>query len=201
MWSASDLDLIARAFPPHVVNILGRLEQRMLQSGETKEEVIAEIRAGYERSLLDDEHIPPPPRDELQEQIDLIRWVMGSEPEPSRHNFPVNMTEKLSAYDEVGGVPEDLAQLVTGDETLAQAVERMTPGIDELLDMAQALSNVSLEKAIATIDPERSNDWMERIFAEKARLRLKRGTEEENLDRENLLNRTAAVFGKVGAKR
>lgn len=77
MWSVEDLELIGKAFPSHVVDILGRLEKRMRHTGETREEMVAEIRASYERSLLDGEHTPPPPRDELQEQIDFIRWVVG----------------------------------------------------------------------------------------------------------------------------
>jgi uncharacterized phage infection (PIP) family protein YhgE len=125
------------------------------------------------------------------------------------HSFPVNLTDRLSDWDTgadennltTADLSEDLAQLVTGEETLAQAVERMTPGLDELLDMAQALSNASLEKAVATIEPERANDWMERLFSERGRLRLARGTVEENLSRENLINKTVGVFGRVGAKR
>ena len=125
----------------------------------------------------------------------------------SQHNFPVNLTDRLSDWDPdeasltTADLSEDLAQLVTGEETLAQAVERMTPGLDELLDMAQALSNASLEKAVATIEPERANDWMERLFSERGRLRLARGTVDENLSRENLINKTVGVFGRVGAKR
>lgn len=109
---------------------------------------------------------------------------------------------RMSEWGEVGeAVPEDIAQLVMGGETLGAAVDRMTPGIDELLDMAQALSDGSLEKAINTIEAERANEWTERLYAERAQLRLKRGTEDENLARENLINRVANVFARVGAKR
>jgi hypothetical protein len=116
--------------------------------------------------------------------------------------FPT-MGEKLADYDAVGdeGMPEDLAQIMTGDETLEAAVDRMTPGIEELLDLAQVVSEQSLEKAIATIPAERFNDWTERLLDERARLRLKRGTDEENITRENLINRVANTFARVGAKR
>jgi hypothetical protein len=98
-------------------------------------------------------------------------------------------------------IPDDLSQLMTGDETLGRAVERLTPGVDELLDMASALSESSLETAIATIPPERVNEWTEKLITEKARLRLLRGTDLENFPRENLVNRVQTMFAQVGAKR
>lgn len=173
------------------------------------DDMMANLRAALKAHTGNDGRKPP--RDELQEQIDFIRWVMDSDaPAPADpHNFPANLSDKLSDWDTgadennltTEDLSEDLAQLVTGKETLAQAVERMTPGLDELLDMAQALSNASLEKAVATIEPERANDWMERLFSERGRLRLARGTVDENLSRENLINKTVGVFGRVGAKR
>lgn len=156
----------------------------------------------------------PQPSVDLLSEIDALREIVAAQTaelermrDADVHSFPVNLTDKLSDWDTdennltTADLSEDLAQLVTGEETLAQAVERMTPGLDELLDMAQALSNASLEKAVATIEPERANDWMERLFSERGRLRLARGTVEENLSRENLINKTVGVFGRVGAKR
>jgi len=157
------------------------------------------------------EPLPPePPFGAPVSELDALREENARlRAEADRHNFPANLSDKLSDWDTgadennltTADLSEDLAQLVTGEETLAQAVERMTPGLDELLDMAQALSNPSLEKAIATIEPERANDWMERLFSERGRLRLARGTVDENLSRENLINKTVGVFGRVGAKR
>ena len=68
-------------------------------------------------------------------------------------------------------------------------------------DLAQVVSEQSLEKAINTIPTERFNDWTERLLDERARLRLKRGTDEQNIPRENLINRVANTFARVGAKR
>lgn len=107
----------------------------------------------------------------------------------------------MADYGEVGGVAPDLADILLPDEPLATAVERMTPGLDELLDMAQLLSEPSFEAAISTIPTERFNEWTERLFAERGVLRTRRGTEDENLARENLISRVATVFARVGAKR
>ena len=99
------------------------------------------------------------------------------------------------------GVPDDFVQLMTGDETLEQAVERMTLGVDELLDMATVLSDPSLELALCTVPPERVNEWTEKLITEKARLRRLRGTVDENFGRENLVSRVQGMFAQVGAKR
>jgi hypothetical protein len=110
----------------------------------------------------------------------------------------------MSDWGEVGaypGVPDDFVQLMTGDETLEQAVERMTIGVDELLDMATVLSDPSLELALCTIPPERVNEWTEKLISEKARLRRLRGTVDENFGRENLVSRVQNMFAQVGAKR
>jgi hypothetical protein len=110
----------------------------------------------------------------------------------------------MSDWGEVGaypGVPDDFVQLMTGDETLEQAVERMTLGVDELLDMATVLSDPSLELALCTVPPERVNEWTEKLITEKARLRRLRGTVDENFGRENLVSRVQGMFAQVGAKR
>ncbi len=60
---------------------------------------------------------------------------------------------------------------------------------------------MALKAAIMAIPGERIDEWTERLHDEKARLRLKRGTKEENLDRENLINRVNGMFAQVGAKR
>lgn len=110
----------------------------------------------------------------------------------------------MSDWGEVGaypGVPDDFVQLMTGEETLEQAVERMTIGVDELLDMATVLSDQSLELALCTVPPERVNEWTEKLITEKARLRRLRGTVDENFGRENLVSRVQGMFAQVGAKR
>jgi hypothetical protein len=110
----------------------------------------------------------------------------------------------MSDWGEVGpypGIPDDFGQLMTGDETLEQAVERMTLGVDELLDMATVLSDQSLELALCTVPPERVNEWTEKLITEKARLRRLRGTVDENFGRENLVSRVQGMFAQVGAKR
>jgi hypothetical protein len=110
----------------------------------------------------------------------------------------------MSDWGEVGaypGIPDDFVQLMTGDETLEQAVERMTLGVDELLDMATVLSDQSLELALCTVPPERVNEWTEKLITEKARLRRLRGTVDENFGRENLVSRVQGMFAQVGAKR
>ena len=139
--------------------------------------------------------------DQLQAKIAELEAENArlKEPAPEPHNFPENMSDLLTDWAEPAS--EDLQQLMAGEETLAAAVERMTPGLDELLDMASALSEASFEQAIVTIPVEKRNTWTERLFDERARLRLKRNTDEENLDRENLISRVATVFTKVGSKR
>jgi hypothetical protein len=148
MWTVEDLALIGKAFPPHVVNILGRLEQRMLQSGETREEIIAEIRASYERSLLDDEHIPPPPRDEVQEQIDFIRWVVGDAmPAPA----PVIQEPERKRDDLLDFDAEPLADL-TGD-MLLDAFEHDE---SETIAVVQTLSALRLKHLSEQLNVERA---------------------------------------------
>ena len=107
----------------------------------------------------------------------------------------------LSPQPDAMMIPPDLAQLMMDREPLPEAITRLTPGIDELLDMAQALSDASMEQAIASFPEDRFEEWTERLWAEKARLRTKRGTDEENLSRENLISRVAGLFMRVGAKR
>jgi len=110
----------------------------------------------------------------------------------------------MADWGEVGaypGIPDDFVQLMTGEETLEQAVERMTLGVDELLDMATVLSDQSLELALCTVPPERVNEWTEKLITEKARLRRLRGTVDENFGRENLVSRVQGMFAQVGAKR
>ena len=198
---AADLDRIAR-------ELEARVAEELAEAVEPEPEPIVVVEP-------EPEPAPAEPEPDVLSEIDALKDLVAeqaAEIERLRkeaadvHNFPENLSDKLSDWD-VGAnlttadLTEDLAQLVTGEETLAQAVERMTPGLDELLDMAQALSSASLEKAIATIEPERANDWMERLFAERGRLRLARSTVDENLPRENLINKTVGVFGRVGAKR
>ena len=122
-----------------------------------------------------------------------------SSQEPAQLLPPVDTL--MADYGAVGGVAPDLADIMLPDEPLAAAVERMTPGLDELLDMAQLLSEPSFEAAIVTIPTERFNEWTERLFAERGVLRTRRGTDDENLARENLISRVATVFARVGAKR
>lgn len=135
---------------------------------------------------------------ELEAQSDPVPDV-----EEDASPLPPNPEEALlSDYGQVGDdVPADLAQLMMDDEPLADAVARLTPSIDELLDAAQVLSDSSMEQAIATFPAERFEEWTERLWAEKARLRTKRGTDEENLSREGLISRVAGLFMRVGAKR
>lgn len=163
----------------------------------------------------------PDPRDEIAEQIDFIRWVTHSDlaeqalspvletelPEEvgaDAWKFPAP-DDRLSDWETVGDVgpeiPADLAQLMLDDEPLSDAVARMTPSLDELLDMAQVLSDASLERAASALSPESIEDWTERLWVEKARLRTKRGTDDENLSRENLISRVTGTFTRVGAKR
>lgn len=134
-------------------------------------------------------------------ELESLRQKLADE---TPQALPPNPTEaKLSDYGEVGepGVPGDLAQLMMDDEQLPEAVARLTPSIDELLDMAQVLSDASMEQAIASFPEDRFEEWTEKLWAEKARLRTKRGTDEENLSRENLISRVAGLFMRVGAKR
>ena len=146
----------------------------------------------------------------VNEAFDLVMRKLSvqvtPEPDPAQLLPPVDTL--MSDYGPVGtdeapypGVPDDFVQLMTGDETLEQAVERMTLGVDELLDMATVLSDPSLELALCTVPPERVNEWTEKLITEKARLRRLRGTVDENFGRENLVSRVQGMFAQVGAKR
>jgi len=145
------------------------------------------------------------------EIVNIVLDVLGNrqapEPAPEAPLLPAP-DALMSDWGPVGGddaphpgVPDDFVQLMTGDETLEQAVERMTLGVDELLDMATVLSDQSLELALCTIPPERVNEWTEKLISEKARLRRLRGTVDENFGRENLVSRVQGMFAQVGAKR
>jgi hypothetical protein len=141
------------------------------------------------------------------EIVNIVLDVLGNrqapEPAPKAPLLPAP-DALMSDWGEVGaypGVPDDFVQLMTGDETLEQAVERMTIGVDELLDMATVLSDPSLELALCTVPPERVNEWTEKLITEKARLRRLRGTVDENFGRENLVSRVQGMFAQVGAKR
>jgi hypothetical protein len=145
--------------------------------------------------------------DMVNEAYDLVMSRLPATaapaPEPSPPLLPAP-DALMSDWGEVGaypGVPDDFVQLMTGDETLEQAVERMTLGVDELLDMATVLSDQSLEMALCTVPPERVNEWTEKLITEKARLRRLRGTVDENFGRENLVSRVQGMFAQVGAKR
>jgi hypothetical protein len=121
-------------------------------------------------------------------------------PEPEPTPEPVEAAEEFPEPDE-RLIPSDLAQLMLDDEPLSEAVSRMTPSLDELLDMAEVLSDASLEQAASVLSPEIVEDWTERLWVEKARLRTKRATEDENLSRENLISRVTGIFMRVGSKR
>ncbi len=196
MWTVEDLALIGKAFPPHIVNILGRLEQRMRQSGETREQIIEEIRAGYERSLLDEEHTPAPPRDELQEQIDLIRWVIGDLTPPIAKTAPPLLTEPDARV-----VPDELGAILGPGESLAQAVDRIALDADALLDMNDALSPDAMEAAISSMTLEKRADWVAKLHGMKADLRLKRGTDQEDIPKEDRITGLTNTFARVGAGR
>lgn len=194
---AADLDRIAR-------ELEARLAEELAEKVEAEPEPVI-IPAEQFNAVVEAVAEAPPEPD--PSELDALRARLAElEAENARlktpaepHNFPANMSDKL--VDWVEPASEDLQQLMAGEETLAAAVERMTPGLDELLDMASALSEPSFEQAIVTIPVEKRNTWTERLFDERARLRLKRNTDEENLDRENLISRVATVFTKVGSKR
>lgn len=139
-----------------------------------------------------------PVPDERDDEIDALRDEIAElraqlEAERGAHRFPASLGERV--------VPPDIAPMMLKDETLAEAVERMTPGMDELLDLASVLGDGSLEEALRTIPPDRVSDWTGRLNDEKGRIRLLRGTVEENIERENLINRVMNTFARVGAKR
>jgi hypothetical protein len=67
--------------------------------------------------------------------VDGAAAPAASVPEPEAPLLPAP-DALMSDWGEVGaypGVPDDFVQLMTGEETLEQAVERMTLGVDELL--------------------------------------------------------------------
>jgi hypothetical protein len=145
--------------------------------------------------------VEAPPTPELQSLREQLEAANKRIEELSAKPVSEPVEDVVEFPPEICLLPEDLGQIMAPGETIASAVERMTPGVDELLDMATVLSEASLEEAFKAIPAERINEWTERLNDEKARLRTKRGTDEENLDREKLIDRVKNMFGRVGARR
>jgi hypothetical protein len=130
-------------------------------------DMMANLRAALKAHTGNDGRKPP--RDELQEQIDFIRWVMDSEaPAPDPHNFPVNLAEPMSKWGEVG---EDEASLTTADLT---------------------------EDVIQRLTKDKRKKFTELLNVELAELQQERGGPREDLTREAEIEKLLGLFARVG---
>jgi len=131
--------------------------------------LMQEQRAAVARAVLEDKAPLLPVRDELQEQIDFIRWVVG---EPASapadvHNFPENLTDKLSDWDTV----PDEANLTTADLT---------------------------EEVIQKLTAAKRKKFTELLNVELAELQQERGGPREDLPREAEIEKLLGLFARVG---
>lgn len=73
--------------------------------------------------------------------------------------------------------------------------------LDDLLARAEGQTNDELEAAVAAIPAVTRKRWTEMLHGEKADLRTKRDTDQENLPREKQIDRMTNLFARVGEKR
>ena len=181
---------------------IAALEAKLAAAPEATPAPAATLDAELDQSVEDHpELFDQPASDPRDEEIARLHAELALRSEPPKLPDMGESDDAVEFPPQVCLVPEDLGQLMAPGESIAAAVERMTPGIDELLTMATVLSESSFEEAFKAIPPERIDEWMGRLNDEKALLRPKRGTEEENLVRENLIDRVKNMFGRVGARR
>jgi hypothetical protein len=109
---------------------------------------------------------------------------------------PDPQSARISDFGDVG-----INELLLPGETFADAVERLTPGLDELLGLGDALADASMEDVIRSMSPGKRSSWVEKLNSEKADLRTKRQTDKENFPREGQIDRLANLFARVGEKR
>lgn len=141
---------------------------------------------------------------ESSNHIDLSERPVEESPIPPPPSPAVVALEKMEALKaKVDGarVHPEVAALLTEGETPPDAIERLTPDEDALLDLGASLSEEALEEALRFIPRSAREKWMEGLHGTHADLRLKRGTDKENLHREAQVTRMMTLLGRVGEKR
>lgn len=141
---------------------------------------------------------------ESSNHIDLSERPVEESPIPPPPSPAVVALEKMEALKaRVDGarVHPEVAALLTEGETPPDAIERLTPDEDALLDLGASLSEEALEEALRFIPRSAREKWMEGLHGTHADLRLKRGTDKENLHREAQVTRMMTLLGRVGEKR
>lgn len=113
----------------------------------------------------------------------------------------VGPLEALKAKIDAVRVHPEVAALLSEGETAPDAIERLTPDEDALLNLGASLSEEALEEALRAIPRSAREKWMEGLHGTHADLRLKRGTDKENLQREAQVTRMMTLLGRVGEKR
>lgn len=122
-------------------------------------------------------------------------------PPPSPAVVALDAMEALKARMDAARVHPEVAALLTEGETAPDAIERLTPDEDALLNLGASLSEEALEEALRAIPRSAREKWMEGLHGTHADLRLKRGTDKENLQREAQVTRMMTLLGRVGEKR
>lgn len=139
---------------------------------------------------------------ESYNRIDLSERPPEEEsPIPSPAVVALDAMEALKARMDAGRVHPELAALLTEGETPPDAIERLTPDEDALLNLGASLSEEALGEALRAIPRSAREKWMEGLHGTHADLRLKRGTDKENLQREAQVTRMMTLLGRVGEKR
>lgn len=123
---------------------------------EAVSDLMVNLRAALETHTGNDGRAPaPPPRDELQEQIDFIRWVMSSDtpaPAAEPHNFPENMSDRLADWAEPGDLTTD--QLT--EEVIQKLTKAKRKKFTELLNVE--LAELQQERGGPREDLKRENE-------------------------------------------
>lgn len=125
-------------------------------------------------------------------------------PEPTPEPIDASIIgplETLKAKIDAVRLHPEVAALLSEGETAPDAIERLTPDEDALLDLGSSLSEAALEEALRAIPRSAREKWMEGLHGTHADLRLKRGTDKENLQREAQVTRMMTLLGRVGEKR
>lgn len=97
-------------------------------------------------------------------------------------------------------IPPQIASLMEEGETLTDAVNRMTPDLDSLVNLAGSLDDDAVKAAIGAMSGAKRIQWVEQLNDEKGRLRRARGTDNEDLAREARIDRLTNLFARVGEK-
>lgn len=97
-------------------------------------------------------------------------------------------------------VPDEISSLMEDGESLSDAVNRMTPDLDSLINLAGSLDDAAVKAAIGAMSSAKRIQWVEQLNDEKGRLRRARDTDKEDIPREARIDRLTNLFARVGEK-